>query len=143
MPALEQQFCQPCEEQEMIRFHDFLFFSRCTKHGDLDIYAKTCKFCDNDKKSGKRINGKFSRRKRLTSLLKPFGEFINDYYLKTLERYAYHRPHFILLGKNETGNDRKTKIKPCSKFFVPCFAQRIAKSGLRDIASNGNFRRHV
>ena len=116
MPNLEQQFCQPCdendEEQQMMRFHDFLHFSRCTKHGDLDNQAKSCKFCDKENNPKKKKAGKFSRRKRLTSLLKSFGEFINNFHLKNLEKCSHHRPHFILLGKNQTGNDRKSKIEP-------------------------------
>ena len=44
--------------------------------------------------------GTFSNRKQMVLMTKPFPVFISEFYLPMLEKYAYHRPHFILLGKN-------------------------------------------
>ena len=45
-------------------------------------------------------------------LTRSFPDFIEHYYRPTLEKYAYHRPHLILLGKNESGALRRAAMKP-------------------------------
>lgn len=72
MPPLEQQFCQPCdendEEQQMTRFHDFLHFSRCTKHGDLDNQGKSCELCD--KENNPKKKREFFQKKNIDEFVK-------------------------------------------------------------------------
>jgi hypothetical protein len=36
-------------------------------------------------------------------LSRPIGTFLEEYYLPALDGYAYHRPHFQILGKSECG----------------------------------------
>ena len=37
--------------------------------------------------------------------------YFEDHELPRTGRYAYHQPHFFLLGKNETTNDRNIALK--------------------------------
>ena len=59
-------------------------------------------------------------------LTRPFPEFIEHYYLPTLEKYAYHRPHFILLGKNESGALRRAAMKPGDLETTRDYAERLS-----------------
>ena len=43
-----------------------------------------------------------------------------------LEKYAYHRPHFILLGKNESGALRKAALKPGDVETTRDYAERLS-----------------
>ena len=56
----------------------------------------------------------------------PFSVFIYDFYLPTLEKYAYHRPHYILLGKNESGALRKGALKPGDFETTRDYAERLS-----------------
>ena len=93
-----------------ISFHIYQNYSRCTYHSILDDTAKFCQQCAEIPEGKKK--GRFSRRKQLTSLRRPLAEFYRDFYFPMLEKYAYHRPHYILLGKYETGGLRKAALKP-------------------------------
>jgi hypothetical protein len=42
-------------------------------------------------------------QKHLTLLSCPIGTFLEEYYLPALDAYAYHQPHFQILGKSECG----------------------------------------
>jgi hypothetical protein len=55
--------------------------------------------------------GKVQTRKRLTLLEKPIGDFIYNYYLPAIEKYSYHRPHVIILGKKHCGEMRSKAFK--------------------------------
>ena len=54
--------------------------------------------CD-PQRTSKKKPGKFSQRKHLTLLKRRLSVFLMEYYLPWLEKYAYHRAHFVLLGK--------------------------------------------
>ena len=57
---------------------------------------------------------------------KPFSVFMDEFYLPTLEKYAYHRHHFILLGKNESGALRKEALKPGDFETTRDYAERLS-----------------
>ena len=59
-------------------------------------------------------------------LIRSFPEFIEHYYLPTLEKYAYHRPHFILLGKNKSGALRRDAMKPGDLETTRDYAERLS-----------------
>ena len=59
-------------------------------------------------------------------MTKPFPVFISEFYLPMLEKYAYHRPHFILLGKNESGALRKAALKPGDVETTRDYAERLS-----------------
>ena len=37
--------------------------------------------------------------------------FFEEHYVPIMERYTYHQPHFIILGKNYTTKDRNIALK--------------------------------
>ena len=107
-----------------ISFHYFQKVAKCTVHGICLDGSNFCPICKNET-SSKKI-GTFSNRKQMVLMKKPFNVFINEYYLPVLEKYAYHRPHFILLGKNETGALRKAALKPGDLETTRDYAERLS-----------------
>ena len=59
-------------------------------------------------------------------LIRTFKEFIEDFYLPTLEKYAYHRPHYIFLSKNMCGLERKKSLKPGDIETTRDYAERLS-----------------
>ena len=57
-----------------------------------------------------KINGIVTTRKCLELLIETLSIF-EEHYLLMMERYAYHNPHFVILGKNETAKDKNTALK--------------------------------
>ena len=57
---------------------------------------------------------------------KSFPDFMKNFYLPTLEKYAYHRPHYILLSKNETGALRRAAMKPGDIETTRDYAERFS-----------------
>lgn len=90
----------------LIRFQVYQSFTKCSKHGVLKLNAKTCAVCEQDDESRKK-KGKIRTRKHLTSLTRPIGEFVNEFYKPALEAYAFHLPHVRILSKNGCGDDRR------------------------------------
>jgi hypothetical protein len=104
-------YCIPLEERKYsendeanIKFHHYVNFTRCTKHGLLTRGAKNCEQCDNQEENmPNKKKGKVSTRKQLTLLERPIGVFLRDFYLPSIEKLAYHLPHVIILSKNHCG----------------------------------------
>ena len=59
-------------------------------------------------------------------LTRSFPDFIQNFYRPTLEKYAYHRPHFILLSKNESGALRRAAMKPGDLESNRDYAERLS-----------------
>ena len=59
-------------------------------------------------------------------LTRPFREFMDNFYIPTLEKYAYHRHHYILLSKNICGLDRKKSLKPGDIETTRDYAERLS-----------------
>jgi hypothetical protein len=93
------------EDSPQIFFHYYVNMTQCSKHGDLKANSKSCETCkmtaipETEATPKSNRKGKVQTRKRLTLLEKPIGKFIYNYYLPALEKYSYHRPHVIILGK--------------------------------------------
>jgi hypothetical protein len=93
------------EDSPRISFHYYITTTKCSKHGDLKANSKSCETCtmtsipETEATPKSNPKGKVQTRKRLTLLEKPIGDFIYNYYLPAIERYLYHRPHVIILGK--------------------------------------------
>jgi hypothetical protein len=109
------KYCIPLEERKYsenddasMKFHHYVNFTRCTKHGLLTRGAKNCEQCDNQTESTtNKKQGKISTRKQLTLLERPIGVFLRDFYLPSIEKLAYHLPHVIILSKNHCGAMRR------------------------------------
>jgi hypothetical protein len=122
-----------------IAFHVYEKTSRCTMHGILPL-SENCDACKEIPEGEKR--GRFSRRKQITLFRRDLSTFIKDFYLPMLEKYAYHRPHFILLGKYETGADRKSALRPGDAETHRDYAERLLFEFTNEIMSEhfGNSR---
>jgi hypothetical protein len=102
----------------------------------LDDGLKECPFCEGCRtNSGNKKPGKFSQRKHLTLLKRRISVFFNDHYLPLLEKYAYHRAHFVLLGKYETGALRKSALTPGDAETTRDYAERLTFEFTQEIMS--------
>jgi hypothetical protein len=118
-----------------IAFHVYHKFSRCRIHGILEDGVKECQLCEARKTSANKKPGKFSQRKHLTLLKRPIKVFFKDHYLPLLEKYAYHRAHFVLLGKYETGASRKSALTPGDAETTRDYAERLSFEFTQEIMS--------
>lgn len=103
-------------------------FTKCSKHGLLELNSKTCQLCETGEEGKKK--GKIRTRKHLTSLTRTIGAFIREYYKPALESYAYHLPYVRILSKNGCGNDRRAAFKKIL-YSLLCgrdYAERLGSS---------------
>ena len=107
-----------------ISFHVFEKIAKCSIHGVLKNNISFCPMCKDETKDERK--GVFSNLKQMILKKTSFHIFINDYYLPMLEKYAYHRPHYILLGKNVSGLTRKKAMKPGDIETTRDYAERLS-----------------
>ena len=60
---------------------------------------------------------------------------MDEYYIPMLEKYAYHLPHVILLGKNETSADRSKNLQPGDIETSRDYAERLVFEKGKEIMS--------
>jgi hypothetical protein len=124
------------DDDTPIAFHVYHKFSRCRIHGILDDGVKECQLCSSLRTlNANRKPGKFSERKHLTLLKRRLSVFFTDHYLPLLEKYAYHRAHFVLLGKFETGALRKLALGPGDAETTRDYAERLTFEFTQEIMS--------
>jgi hypothetical protein len=123
-----------------IKFHVYQKYAKCTFHGLLPDGTKSCVTCD--ELPEKKTRGKFSLRKHLTCLHMQLRQFLDEYYLPMLEKYTYHRPHYVLLGKYETRKDRKNALRPGDADTTRDYAEALQFEFTNEIMSEhfGNSR---
>jgi hypothetical protein len=92
-----------------IKFHFYVNFTKCSRHGVMTLNAKKCTACENQGADEK--NGKISTRKELTLLNRPIGIFFRDFYLPALEKYAHHIAHVKILSKSDCGIMRQSTFE--------------------------------
>jgi hypothetical protein len=97
------------ENAPPIKFHVYQKFGKCTFHGLLLDGTKRFMTCEEPPE--KKTRGMFSLRKHLTCLHIQLKQFLDAFYLPMLEKYTYHRPHYILLVKYETRKCRKNALR--------------------------------
>jgi hypothetical protein len=98
------------ENDPKIKFHVYQTVTECTKHGVIAPGSKVCVQCQADPSPPAKAP-KVRSRKHLTLLERPIGVFHRDYYLPSLEKLAYHRPHCRILSKDHCGNARLAAFK--------------------------------
>ncbi len=132
------------ESDPPIAFHVYQKFSRCRIHGILEDGNKDCQKCEERRTSLEKKPGKFSQRKHLTLLKRKLSIFFKEHYLPMLEKYAYHRAHFVLLGKYECGALRKSAVEPGDAETTRDYAERLSFEFTQEIMSQhfGYSRRH-
>ena len=101
--------CTEGPDLPTITFHHYCNATKCTKHGNLTLNAKTCGTCEELPEGRKK--GKTCTCKHLTLLTRPIRVFLEDYYLPKLKDYAYHSPHVRILSKKGVGNERLESFK--------------------------------
>ena len=104
-----------------IRFHIYLNVSKCHTHGVLPAGSRCCPTCDNENPA------KISTRRQLTLMEKPIGVFLQQFYIPMLYKYAFHRPHVMILGKNSTGRAQMSHFKqtPNAVKTIRDYAERL------------------
>ena len=119
-----------------ISFHTYQKFTRCSRHGNLEVNSKECQQCNDDNLVGK--PGKISTRKHLTKKETSIQEFHNQYYLPSLEKYAYHLPHVQVLGKHHCSKLRHDAFldNPSSLFTKRDYADRLQTAFSMEIQSD-------
>jgi hypothetical protein len=123
------------ESDPPIAFHVYQKFSRCRIHGILEDGNKDCQKCEERRTSLEKKPGKFSQRKHLTLLKRKLSIFFKEHYLPMLEKYAYHRAHFVLLGKYECGALRKSALEPGDAETTRDYAERLSFEFTQEIMS--------
>ena len=92
-----------------IKFHFYVNFTKCSRHGVLTLNAKKCTVCENQAADQKQ--GRISTRKELTLLNRPIGIFFREFYLPALEKYAHHIAHVKILSKTDCGVMRQSTFE--------------------------------
>ena len=100
------------DDAPKIKFHIYQTVTQCTRHGAIATNAKVCPHCvaDPAPPTAKKAP-KIRSRKHLTDMEETMGVFHRDYYLPSLEKLAYHRPHCRILGKDHCGKARLLAFK--------------------------------
>ena len=103
---------------------NFVKIIKCSIHGQLNDGIETCDIC----KSNDDINlrGRISQRKEMILMKKSFLDFYDNFYIPMLNKYAYHLPHVILLGKNECSKIRKDSLKVGDIETTRDYAERLS-----------------
>ena len=124
--------------RDNIRFHCHEYWSNCPLHfrvAPIPEHKTKCPICEENRsnyvkaeaEAKKKVPyvpvpvpeyGKCQRKKKLTLKDLPIGEFMNDYYLKALEEYAYHLFHVIWLGKDFCGEQREQAFRRYQYWFL-------------------------
>ena len=97
------------ENAPTIKFHFYVNFTKCSRHGVLTLNAKKCAACEN--KATDQKQGRISTRKELTELNRPIGIFFREFYLPALEKYAHHIAHVKILSKTDCGVMRQSTFE--------------------------------
>ena len=104
----------------MITFNTYTTQFTCSHHGilirekittDLDAkgkYKSTCFLCEEfiKTKTPDFTRGKLHERVKLFSMQRKIGDFHKDFYIKQIEKLAYHRSYYKILGKNHVADVR-------------------------------------
>ena len=107
-----------------IAFHAYEVVTTCSEHGVKS--AKSNGHCQHYdcKREGEMI-GKLYKKRQLVAKRTKYKEFFNKHYLPALLKYCWHRFHMMILGKQQTGNDRQI-IQYGEVHTLQDFAERLA-----------------
>ena len=70
----------------------------CSIHGVVPTYSTTCHTCDTTTETDV-VPGNLTFRKNFFKLEKNIGEFHQDYYIPSIERFVNHRFYYKIIGK--------------------------------------------
>ena len=114
------------DEAPTIRFHRYCNATKCSIHGDLVLSTTTCQKCEELPANARK--GKVRTRKHLTLLTRSIGAFMKEYYLETLETYAYHLSLVHILSKKACGEMRHLLFEsmPGSVKTIRDYSERLS-----------------
>ena len=71
-------------------------------------YKRTCFLCEelNKIKTPNFTRGKLYERAKLFSMQRKISDFHNEFYIKQIEKLAYHRSYYKILGKHHVADVR-------------------------------------
>ena len=104
----------------MIMFNTYMIQFTCSHHGILILKKittyldakgkskRTCFLCEKliQIKTPDFTRGKLHDRVKLFSVQRKIGDFHNGFYIKQIEKLAYHRRYYKILGKNHVADVR-------------------------------------
>lgn len=94
-----------------VRFQHYENYTKCSKHGVLELRSKKCDRCEAEAENPRIKVGKIRTRSELTLSEKSIGDFLKNTYLPLLEKYRYHLPHVQILSKHIIGTKRHDTFK--------------------------------
>ena len=89
--------------------HDILIRKRITTYLDAKRTSKnTCFLCEQliQAKNPDFTRRKLHERVKLFSMQRKIGDFYKDFYIKQIEKLAYHRSYYKILGKHHVADVR-------------------------------------
>ena len=71
-------------------------------------YKRTCLLCEDciKIKTPDFTRGKLYERVKLFSMQRNIGDFHSEFYIKQIEKLAYHRSYYKIIGKNHVADNR-------------------------------------
>eukprot|EP00978_Attheya_sp_CCMP212_P037520 scaffold177762_cov62-Attheya_sp.AAC.1 len=105
----------------MIMFHTYMPQFSCSHHGvvmldkvtyylnDKGKKKKTCVFCEQliQEKTSDFERGRLYEKVKLFAVQRKIGEFHEQFYIKLIEKLAYHRSYYKILGKFHVADVRQ------------------------------------
>ena len=128
------------DDAPKVAFHLFESVPQCSMHKLLEKGSCQCQQCSELPEEAEK--GKFFNRKNIILNHEPMSIFMKDHYLPQLQKYKYHLPHIIMLGKYQTGKDRKAALQPGDIDTTRDYAERLQFEFANEIMSQhfGNSR---
>ena len=80
--------------------------------------------------------GTTSQRKEMVMKIKSLSTFMEKFYIPMLNKYAYHLPHVILLGKNECVKIRRDSLLHGDIETIRDYAERLSFEFDKEIMSS-------
>ena len=85
----------------LITFHQYILFSACSFHEQIEVGRLRCNLCEVEK-----FDDKIRSRKMLIPKELAIGNFMYNVYLPSLEKFIYHVDYVHILSKNLCGKLR-------------------------------------
>ena len=85
------------DNEDRIGFVTFSYHSFCKLHKSVEGAPTKCPHCTEEDQANKKL---FFRKKHITNNNETVASFFQDFFLRLLHKYRYHKQLVILLGKN-------------------------------------------
>ena len=96
---------------DLIRWHEFVKLPTCTKCGSLPAGTTLCPLCPERFKKNKKLYGKVKTKLRLAFDEKPFSSTFWPIFETVIPKYKYHRWKFLILGKQNIVDNKNARLR--------------------------------